>query len=117
MGLGTIAARHLSQYSGGQQQRIFLARAMAQEPLVVILDEPFSGIDKQNREVFHSAIRQFSARGIPVLLATHDLEEASTTCSHIAFVNGELVAFGPTAGTYTPENLRATFGGQVAVFT
>lgn len=117
LGLGGMTRRHISQFSGGQQQRIFLARAMVQDPAIVLLDEPFSGIDAENREVFHRAIRDFASRGAMVLMATHDLDEVETTCSHVCCLNGRLVAYGPTAATYTPDNLRATFGGRVAVFT
>ncbi|MBI5947812.1 MAG: metal ABC transporter ATP-binding protein [Chloroflexi bacterium] len=116
LGLGGMGGRHISQFSGGQQQRIFLARAMVMEPQVVLLDEPFTGIDAENRAVFHEAIRDFAASGVIVLMATHDLDEVTSTCSHVCCLNRRLVAFGPTATTYTPEILRATFGGQVAVF-
>lgn len=117
LGLAGVADRHLSQFSGGQQQRIFLARAMVQEPKVVLLDEPFTGIDRENRAVIHEVIREFAGAGVVVLMATHDLEEVAETCSQVCCLNRRLVAFGPTATTYTPETLRATFGGQLAVFT
>ena len=117
LGLGGMSGRHISQFSGGQQQqRIFLARAMVQDPLVVLLDEPFTGIDAENREVFHGAIRDFASSGAIVLMATHDLDEVAATCSHVGCLNGRLVAYGPTAETFTPAILRATFGGRVAVF-
>jgi ABC-type Mn2+/Zn2+ transport system ATPase subunit len=117
LGLEGMGGRHISELSGGQQQRIFLARALVQEPAVVLLDEPFTGIDRANRALFHGTIRELSARGVIVLMATHDLDEVATTCSHVCCLAGRLVAFGPTAATYTPEILRATFGGRVAVFT
>jgi manganese/zinc/iron transport system ATP- binding protein len=116
LGLGGSTHRHISQFSGGQQQRIFLARAMVQDPLLVLLDEPFTGIDQENRAVFHRAIRAFADSGVSVLMATHDLDEVASTCSSICCLNRRLVAFGPTAETYTPQTLKATFGGQVAVF-
>jgi len=117
LGLGGMERRHISQFSGGQQQRIFLARALVQDPLVVLLDEPFTGIDAANRAVFHEAIEAFAQDGVIVLMATHDLEEMSRICSHVCCLNHRLVAFGPVASTYTPDVLRATFEGQVAVFT
>jgi manganese/zinc/iron transport system ATP- binding protein len=117
LGLGGMERRHISQFSGGQQQRIFLARALVQEPLVVLLDEPFTGIDAANRAVFHEAIEAFAREGVIVLMATHDLDEMTDVCSHVCCLNRRLVAFGPLASTYTPEVLRATFQGQVAVFT
>jgi manganese/zinc/iron transport system ATP- binding protein len=116
LGLQGMGDRHISQFSGGQQQRIFLARAMVQDPLVVLLDEPFTGVDVTNRGIFHQAIREFANRGIIVLIATHELGEVQQTTDVVMCLNRRMVAFGPTATTYTPENLRATFGGQVAVF-
>lgn len=117
MGLAGMGSRHISQFSGGQQQRVFLARAMVQRPAVVLLDEPFTGIDAENRAVFHAAIQEFADAGLIVLIATHDLEEVSDTCTHVCCVASRLVAFGPTAETFTPATLRATFGGRVAVVT
>lgn len=116
LGLAGMSNRHISQFSGGQQQRIFLARAMVQDPRVVLLDEPFTGVDVNNRAVFHEAIREFAARGILVVIATHELAEVQQTTDQVMCLNRRMVAFGPTATTYTPANLRATFGGQVAVF-
>ncbi len=116
LGLGGLGHRHISQFSGGQQQRIFLARAMVQDPELVLLDEPFTGVDVTNRAIFHETIQAFAAAGVSVLVATHDLEEVKTTTSHVMCMNRRMVAYGPTAETYTPENLKATFGGQVAVF-
>jgi manganese/zinc/iron transport system ATP- binding protein len=117
LGLGGMGGRHISQFSGGQQQRIFLARALTQDPLLVLLDEPFTGVDVENRAVFHKAIQEFAAAGAAVLMATHDLDEVRATCSHVCLIDHRVVAYGPTETTYTPEMLRATFGGQVAVFT
>lgn len=117
LGLEGKGRRHISQFSGGQQQRIFLARAIVQEPQVVLLDEPFTGIDQENREVLREAIAGFARAGVTVLMATHDLEEVTSTTSHVCCLGGRLVAFGPTASTFTPDALRATFGGQIAVFT
>jgi manganese/zinc/iron transport system ATP- binding protein len=116
LGLAGMEGRHISQFSGGQQQRIFLARALVQDPRIVLLDEPFTGIDAANRAVFHDAIRDFAASGVIVLMATHDLDEVSATCSSILCLNRRVVAFGPTATTYTAETLRNTFDGRVAVF-
>ena len=87
-----------------------------QDRRVVLLDEPFTGVDVKNRAVFHDAIREFAARGITVLIATHDLDEVHETTDMVMCLNRRMVAFGPTRSTYTPANLRATFGGQVAVF-
>ncbi len=116
LGMGGMGGRHISQFSGGQQQRIFLARALAQQPAAVLLDEPFTGIDAPNREVFHEVIQELARSGVTVLVATHDLDEVRETTDYVLAINRSMIAFGPTASTFTPENLRATFGGQMAVF-
>jgi manganese/zinc/iron transport system ATP- binding protein len=115
LGLAGLEHRHISELSGGQQQRIFLARAVAQTPRVVLLDEPFTGVDVENRNVLHGVIRQFADGGAIVVMATHDLDEVSATCSHVAAMAGRLVAFGETSTTFTERVIRETFGGQVAV--
>jgi len=73
-------------------------------------------VDTSNREVIHGVLRDFAAEGAIVMVATHDLDEVSERTSSVACINRGLVAFGPTSTTFTPEVLRATFGGQVAVF-
>ena len=116
VGLAGMESRHISQFSGGQQQRIFLARAIVQRPRIVLLDEPMTGIDVRNRTVLHEMIRAFSASGAIILMATHDLDEIQEHADGILCLNRRMIAYGPTATTFTPDNLRATFGGQVAIF-
>ena len=116
VGLSGMQQRHISQFSGGQQQRIFLARAIVQRPKIVLLDEPMTGIDVRNRTVLHEMIREFSAAGAIVMMSTHDLEEVQQHTDLILCLNRRMVAYGPTAETFTPDNLRAAFGGQVAIF-
>lgn len=117
LGLGGMGDRHISQFSGGQQQRIFLARALVQAPLVLLLDEPFTGVDATNRTLLHELIAELGRDGVIVLMATHDLQEVTQCCSCVCCVNHRLVAFGPTASTYTAAVVRETFDGQVAVFS
>ena len=114
-GLGGFGGRHISQFSGGQQQRIFFARALAQQPFVVILDEVFTGVDATNRATFREAIREFAAAGAIVLLATHDFDDLRATCDSVAFIDRGIVVHGSMATTFTAENLRTVYGGQVAV--
>lgn len=116
LGLGGAGDRHISQFSGGQQQRLFLARAVVQQPDIVLLDEPMTGLDVMTRETIHAMIAEFVAAGAVVILATHDLEEVQILCDHLLCLDHRVVAFGPTATTYTSDNMRATFRGRVAVF-
>lgn len=117
VGLYGLGDRHICQFSGGQQQRIFLARALVQQPEIVLLDEPMTGIDVTTRRAINDLIRRFADQGAVVLLATHDLDEVQTVCDRLICLNRRVVAAGPIESVYTPEILRATFGGQVAVFS
>jgi manganese/zinc/iron transport system ATP- binding protein len=116
LGLGGCGERHISQFSGGQQQRLFLARALVQDPQIVLLDEPLTGLDVTTREIIHELVREIANRGTAVLIATHDLEEVRHVCDRLICINREVLAEGPTAQVFTPATLRATFGGRVAVF-
>ncbi|HLT21781.1 MAG TPA: metal ABC transporter ATP-binding protein [Thermomicrobiales bacterium] len=110
------AERHISQFSGGQQQRLFLARALVREPEIVLLDEPMTGLDVTTREIIHELIEEFAAGGAAVVMATHDLEKVQALCDRLVCLNRRVIAHGPTSTVFTPEVLRATFGGRVAVF-
>lgn len=116
LGLAEYAGRHISQFSGGQQQRLFLARARVMNPEIVLFDEPMTGVDVTTRTIINEMVRDFARRGATVLLATHDLEEVQEICDAILALNCRMVAFGPTDRVFTPTTLRATFGGQVVIF-
>lgn len=116
LGMAEMADRHISQFSGGQQQRLFLARARVQDPEIVLFDEPMNGVDVTTRRIINQMIRDFADSGATVLLATHDLEEVRDICDEVLCLNRRLVAFGPTDRVFTPATLRATFGGQLAIF-
>ncbi|MFQ5380514.1 MAG: metal ABC transporter ATP-binding protein [Dehalococcoidia bacterium] len=116
LGLEGSGGHHISQFSGGQQQRIFLARALVQQPDILLLDEPYTGIDTGNRTVLRRLIAGFRERGVVTLMATHDLDEVRDRCTHVLCLNRRQVAFGPCEEAFTVDNLRATFGGSVAVF-
>ena len=116
LGMADSGDRHISQFSGGQQQRLFLARAVVQQPEIVLLDEPMTGLDVTTREIIHALIADFVASGAAVILATHDLEEVEQLCDQLICLSRRLIASGPTSETFNAENLRATFGGRIAVF-
>ena len=116
LGLAGMGERHISQFSGGQQQRLFLARAVVQSPEIVLLDEPMTGLDVTTRDTIHGLIAEFVEAGAAVILATHDLEEVEAICAHLICLDRRVVAAGPAAETFNAANLRATFGGRIAVF-
>jgi ABC-type Mn2+/Zn2+ transport system ATPase subunit len=112
LGIADLAGRTIGELSGGQQQRVFLARALAQEPHVLLLDEPFTGVDVNAKETILDLLARLRARRITVLVSTHDMQTAADRFELVALLNGRLVAFGPPPEVFTPEHISAAFGGQ-----
>jgi len=101
--------------SGGQQQRVFLARALLACGDVLLLDEPFTGVDVPTQELFVSLLEVLKRRGTAIVFATHDLEQARHTADSLILLNRHVVATGPSESVFTPANVQATFGGRVVV--
>lgn len=97
------------ELSGGQRQRGFIARALAAEPRLLLLDEPFNGLDKPNREALLRTIRFLADRGVAVIVSTHDLELAREACDSVLLLNGRQYAFGPVAAELTLPNVQRCF--------
>jgi len=112
IGLEDRAGRRFGALSGGQRQRVLLARAIAQEARLLLLDEPFNGIDAASEELLLAALRRRCEAGAAVVVSTHDLALAHLSCDEVCLLNRHQFGFGPTATTLTPELLRATYGGQ-----
>jgi ABC-type Mn2+/Zn2+ transport system ATPase subunit len=112
LGIADLATRPIGELSGGQQQRAFLARALAQEPHVLLLDEPFTGVDVRAKESVLELLARLRAKGITVMVSTHDMETASQRFELVALLNGRLIAYGPPADVFTPPHISAAFGGQ-----
>ena len=110
--IADLATRPVGDLSGGQQQRVFLARALAQEPHVLLLDEPFTGVDVGAREALLDLLDRLRQRGITVLVSTHDMEAASQRFELVALLNHRLIAYGRPAEVFTKEHIGAAFGGQ-----
>jgi ABC-type Mn2+/Zn2+ transport system ATPase subunit len=115
VGIAHLAPVQIGTLSGGQQQRVFLARAILQGGDLLLLDEPFAGVDAPTQELLLRLFRAFRARGMTILFATHDLAQASQISDRILLINRRMVAFGPPNDVLTGENLRATFGGQAVL--
>jgi manganese/zinc/iron transport system ATP- binding protein len=115
VGMTHLLGAQIGQLSGGQQQRAFLARALAQDAEVLLLDEPMTGIDASTQKVILEVIEEQRQAGKIVLVATHDLASASSTCDCLACVSERLVRYGTTKDMYTAENLAETYGGSVIV--
>ncbi len=103
--------RQIGELSGGQKKRVFLARALAQEADIMLLDEPFTGVDAGTQATIIDLLRDQRRHGATVLISTHDLASVETFCDHVALVNRTVLAYGPTAEVFTPENIDKAFGG------
>jgi manganese/iron transport system ATP-binding protein len=112
VGLAEHARERFGVLSGGQRQRVLLARAIAQQARLLLLDEPFNGIDAASEELLLAALRRLRADNAAVVVSTHDLALAHLFCDEVCLLNHHQFAFGPVATTLTPELLRATYGGH-----
>jgi ABC-type Mn2+/Zn2+ transport system ATPase subunit len=115
LGVADLAKRPIGELSGGQQQRVFLARAIAQEPQILLLDEPFTGVDIATREATFTLLNDLKERGVTVLVSTHDLEMAAGRFDQVVLLNGRLVSSGTPQQVFTEANLQEAFGGQMVV--
>jgi manganese/zinc/iron transport system ATP- binding protein len=107
--------RQIGELSGGQQQRVFLARALAQEAQILLLDEPFVGVDAATEQAIFSLMRELKSEGKTVLVVNHDLGNAINYYDSLILINQRLVAYGPAREVFTPELLRKTYGGRLAI--
>lgn len=113
VGMTEFSSRHIAELSGGQKQRVFLARVLAAEPELLLMDEPFAGIDAASERAIMDVLRGFRAQGSTIVMVHHDLSTLTTYCDHVALINKEIIATGPISTTLTPENLRRTYGGVI----
>lgn len=113
MALEDLEDRQISALSGGQQQRAFLARALAQQAHVVLLDEPFTGLDKPNQDKLQALIRQLREQGKLVIASHHDLASVAAVFDQAILLNGELIASGPVDEVLHPEHLDRTYSTRV----
>ena len=109
--------RQIGELSGGQRKRVFLARALAQEGQVILLDEPFTGVDVKTEEQIIALLRALRDEGRVMLVSTHNLGSVPEFCDRTVLVKGTVLAFGPTETTFTRANLEAAFGGVLRHFT
>jgi manganese/iron transport system ATP-binding protein len=111
VGLTDLAKKRFGELSGGQRQRGLLARALASEPRLLLLDEPFNGLDQPNREALIDTLRRLKQQGVAVLVSTHDLELAQLVCDNVVLVNGSQLASGPVDEVLTLGNVQECFEG------
>lgn len=113
VGLWELRHRQIGQLSGGQRRRVFIARALAQEAKIILMDEPFAGIDVAAEEEILAVLDVLKAQAITVLVATHNLGQAQTHYDKVLMINRQQIAYGEPECTFTAENLMRTFGGHV----
>ncbi|WGI21800.1 manganese/iron ABC transporter ATP-binding protein [Amylibacter sp. IMCC11727] len=108
--------RQIGELSGGQRKRVFLARALAQEGRVILLDEPFTGVDVQTEDAIVALLREMRDEGRVMLVSTHNLGSVPEFCDRTVLVKETVLAYGPTEDTFTHENLEIAFGGVLRHF-
>jgi ABC-type Mn2+/Zn2+ transport system ATPase subunit len=113
MGIADLAQRSIGELSGGQQQRVFLARALAQEPHILLMDEPFTGVDIVTREAVLEVLDQLREQQVTTMISTHDLSLAASRFDQVLLLNRRQVAYGKPQEVFTTQLLQAAFGGQL----
>jgi manganese/iron transport system ATP-binding protein len=111
VGMSAYRKRQIGELSGGQKKRVFLARALAQESPIILLDEPFTGVDVKTENAIVELLRELRARNHLMLVSTHNLGSVPDFCDQVVLINRTLLAAGPTAQTFTQANLEKAFGG------
>jgi manganese/iron transport system ATP-binding protein len=111
-----FARRQIGELSGGQKKRVFLARALAQEGEVILLDEPFTGVDVKTEDAIITLLRSLRDEGKVILVSTHNLGSVPEFCDRTVLVKGTVLAYGPTAEVFTRDKLEEAFGGVLRHF-
>lgn len=111
VGVEELADRQISALSGGQKRRVFLARILAQDPDLFIMDEPFAGVDVKSQRVIMNVLKGLQQRGKTILIVHHDLASVRSFASWVTLLsNGSLVACGPTSEAFTNETIGQAYG-------
>ena len=116
VGMTAYRSRQIGELSGGQRKRVFLARALAQEGLIILLDEPFTGVDVQTEGAIIELLGELKSQGHLMLVSTHNLGSVPDFCDQVVLVLRTVLAAGPTATTFTQANLERAFGGVLRHF-
>jgi manganese/iron transport system ATP-binding protein len=116
VGMLEFRERQIGELSGGQRKRVFLARALAQRGRVILLDEPFTGVDVTTESAIIALLRELRDEGHIMLVSTHNLGSVPEFCDHVVLINRTVLAAGPTVEVFTEENLLKAFGGVLRHF-
>ncbi|MCW4386577.1 metal ABC transporter ATP-binding protein [Salinibacterium sp. SYSU T00001] len=110
VGLADLAGRQIGELSGGQRKRVFVARGIAQEASLLLLDEPFAGVDKGSERTIVALLRALADEGRGILISTHDLAGVPELCDEVVLLQNRVLFQGPPAEALTPERLALAFG-------
>jgi manganese/zinc/iron transport system ATP- binding protein len=115
VGLLSYERQQIGQLSGGQQQRVFLARALAQKADIYFMDEPMAGVDAATERTIFHLLEELRQTGKTIIAVHHDLRTVPQYFDYVVLLNVRLVAAGPLDTAFTPDNLRKTYGGRLAL--
>ena len=116
VGIAHLAQRQIGELSGGQKKRVFLARALAQQSKIILLDEPFTGVDVKTENAIVDLLGQLRAQGHLILVSTHNLGMVPDFCDQVVMINRTVLAAGRTEHTFNQHNLELAFGGVLRHF-
>lgn len=114
--LWDLRDRQIGELSGGQKKRAFLARSLAQEGRVILLDEPFTGVDVRTEAAIIQLLKELRDAGQIILVSTHNLGSVPEFCDHAVIIQQSIIAAGPLTETFTEQNLALAFGGVLRHF-
>ena len=116
VGMTDFKDRQIGELSGGQRKRVFLARALAQKSQVILLDEPFTGVDVKTETAIIELLGEMRKEGKIMLVSTHNLGSVPEFCDRTILIKETVLAYGKTENTFTRQNLELTFGGVLRHF-
>lgn len=116
LSLADLAGRQISELSGGQKRRVFIARALAQQANILLMDEPFTGVDTAAQDEIMNTLNVLTAQGITMLIATHDMGRAADHFNRVLLLKSRLLAYGSPAEVMQPDVLQQAYGGALRVF-
>ncbi len=116
LSLSSVANRQIGELSGGQRRRVFIARALAQETDVLLMDEPFTGVDTTAEQEIMRTLDILTESGITILLATHDLSRAAESFDKMLLVNRQAIAYGTPREVMTPDVLSRAYANAIQVY-
>lgn len=115
VGLENLSDRQISELSGGQQQRMFIARALAQEAELLLMDEPLNGLDVTSQQIIFQVLDELRKKGVTVMIATHDLDQAGEYFDRVMLLNRRLIGFGSPGEVFNANRLMEAYGSHLRI--